>query len=113
MEIPDSFLYVASSSREKQLTEGNLSQWDQVSAIQKMQPLIYDGFAGAFASFFQTGDPNAHKLSNSTEPGVPNLTQQNPSEKFVIESTGFQNVGNDVLEKRCAFWSDIGPAVPV
>jgi len=87
--------------------------WDQVNAIQETQPLIYKGYAGAFASFFQTGDPNAHKLSNSTEPGVPSLGPGTANEKFVIESNGFQNVGMGVLEERCDFWRSMGSAVPV
>lgn len=75
--------------------------------------MIYQGFAGAFASFFQTGDPNTHKLTNATESGVPSLGQDTPSEKFVIESAGFQNDEIDLLAERCNFWRDVGSAVPV
>jgi hypothetical protein len=47
-------------------------KWNQVNPIQKSQPLVYDGFTGAFASFFQTWRFQiAHKLTNEVEPGVP------------------------------------------
>lgn len=87
-------------------------QWDQVSAIQKTDPFIYEGFAGAFASFFATADPNAHKLTNASVAGVPKLLPQHGSE-FVIESTGFADVPIPQLERRCAFWKSVAPLIPI
>ncbi|RAL15105.1 putative carboxylesterase [Aspergillus homomorphus CBS 101889] len=75
--------------------------WNQVNSVQKSDPLIYEGYAGAFASFFQTGNPNAHKLTNTSEPGVPLLRT---TEEFVITAEGFENVKLAALEERCAFW---------
>lgn len=72
---------------------------------------MYLGYAGAFASFFQTGDPNAHKLSNSTELGVPEL--QKTGEEFVIVDHGFENVRLVQLKKRCDFWRSIGKGIPI
>ncbi|KAM3086692.1 hypothetical protein ACMFMG_000817 [Clarireedia jacksonii] len=84
--------------------------WNQVNALQTTQPLIYSGYAGAFASFFATGDPNAHKLTNASEAGVPEL---GTDKEFVIASGGFTNVGIGELEGRCAFWAGVAGSVPV
>lgn len=73
--------------------------------------MVYLGYAGAFASFFQTGDPNAHKLTNSTELGVPEL--QKTGEEFVIVDHGFENVRLVQLKKRCDFWRSIGKDIPI
>ena len=86
-------------------------QWNQVNAVQKTDPLIYDGYAGAFASFFQTGDPNAHKLTNGSEPGVPESLTTN--EEFVIEADGFENVRTDMLATRCEFWLEVSGDIPI
>jgi hypothetical protein len=64
-----------------------------VNPIQKSQPLIYSGFTGAFASFFQTGDPNANK--------------------FIIKSDRFENVKVEMLDKRCGFWREVAADVPI
>jgi hypothetical protein len=79
--------------------------------VQKTQPLIYEGYAGAFASFFQTGDPNAHKLTNSSEPGVPENWRT--GEEFVIEANGFENVKVPQLNERCGFWRQVADDVPI
>jgi len=73
--------------------------------------LIYDGFTGAFASFFQTGDPNAHKLTNETEPEVPENWRT--GEEFVILPDGFENVEVDMLNARCGFWREVADDVPI
>ena len=86
-------------------------KWNQVTSIQKSQPLIYDGFTGAFASFFQTGDPNAHKLTNGSEPGVPDNWRT--GEEFVIESGGFDNIKVNMLNERCGFWREVAADVPI
>lgn len=85
--------------------------WNQVNAVQKSQPLIYDGFTGAFASFFQTGDPNAHKLTNESIPGVPENWKT--GEEFVIEADGFENLRVDELSERCGFWRQVADDVPI
>ena len=85
--------------------------WNQVNAVQKTDPLIYEGYAGAFASFFQTGDPNAHKLTNASEPGVPENWRT--GEEFVIEADGFENVRVDQLNERCGFWRQVADDIPI
>jgi hypothetical protein len=86
-------------------------QWNQVNAIQKTQPLIYEGFTGAFASFFQTRDPNARKLTSASEPGVPENWRT--GEEFVIEASGFENVRVDQLNARCGFWRQVADDIPL
>ena len=71
---------------------------------------MYNGYTGAFASFFQTGDPNTHKLTDSTQPGVSSIKTDN---QFVIKSDGFANVKITQLKKRCVFWREHAASVPV
>jgi hypothetical protein len=94
-----------------QIPNTNTKQWNQVNAIQETDPLIYEGFTGSFASFFATGDPNAHKLTNSSEPGVPDSWMT--GEEFVIATTGFSNVKAEKLDERCGFWSENAGDVPI
>lgn len=79
--------------------------------MQTSNPVVYEGYAGAFASFFETGDPNAHKLTNSSQPGVPVL--QRTGEEFVIDDSGFENIPLGELKKRCNFWRGLGKQIPV
>lgn len=88
-----------------------MKQWNRINAVQTTNPVVYKGYAGAFASFFQTGDPNAHKLTNSFEPGVPLL--QKTGEEFVVVDDGFENIRIDQLKKRCDFWRKLGKQIPV
>jgi carboxylesterase type B len=85
--------------------------WNQVNAVQKTDPLTYEAYAGAFASFFQTGDPNAHKLTNATTPGVPDSWKT--GEEFVVSATGLQNVKADMLAEKCAFWRELACDIPI
>ncbi|KAL4968662.1 putative carboxylesterase [Aspergillus stella-maris] len=85
--------------------------WNTINPIQTTDPLTYKGFAGAFASFFQTGDPNAHKLTSDDVVGVPEISET--GEEFVIGEGGFENVRLRELEERCEFWRGVGVRVPV
>ncbi|ESZ97944.1 hypothetical protein SBOR_1667 [Sclerotinia borealis F-4128] len=91
--------------------------WNQVNAIQKSQPLIYQGYTGALASFMATGNPNKHKITNASEPRVPELITAGMQLQYVIRSDGFENVGISVgsqsLETRCKFWASVAGSVPV
>ncbi|KAJ9621273.1 hypothetical protein H2203_007325 [Taxawa tesnikishii (nom. ined.)] len=87
--------------------------WNRVGSLQTTDRLHYLGYTGAFASFFQTNDPNAYKLTNTSVPGVPELTRT--GEEFVIQEggVGFDNVGVGMLETRCAFWRSVAAQVPI
>ena len=103
-------IYVSSFSclnSEDELTE----QRNRVNPVQQSQSVIYHGYAGAFASFFETGDPNAHKLTDIWEPGVPEL--QRSGEEFVLTRSGFENVRLRSLVERCALWESMGRNIPV
>ncbi|KAL3477367.1 Alpha/Beta hydrolase protein [Aspergillus californicus] len=113
--------WLASSASEKgYLAEYTISPakhasdtiyWNRINAVQQTNRVIYEGFAGAFGSFFQTGDPNAHKLTTANVVGVPEL--QDSGSEFVIHEDGFANVELDELKRRCGFLASIGGKVPV
>lgn len=84
--------------------------WNTVNAVQQTDPLTYRGYAGAMASFVQTGDPNAHKLTNGSVPGVPNITKEN---QFLVTAQGLKQGPIRQLEERCRFWLDVSERVPV
>lgn len=93
--------------------------WNRINEIQVEDSLLYEGYAGAMASFFQTGDANAWKLTGGDEPGVPELSgrgkgrgeRRRGNEEFVIMEDGFANVGIRQLEERCAFWRNVGEEI--
>ncbi|KAK2761790.1 hypothetical protein FQN54_001618 [Arachnomyces sp. PD_36] len=87
--------------------------WNEVDDIQKSDSLIYKGFAGAFGSFFQTGDPNAHKLTDDSQPGVPELGSGGEQREFVITAEGFENIELKQLRERCDFWRRVGGDIPI
>jgi hypothetical protein len=76
----------------------------------KSQPLIYEGYVGALASFVQTDNPNAHKVTNSSVPGVPGI---GTGEEFAVQADRFQDIPLKMLELRCAFWEARGASVPM
>ncbi|KAF2625868.1 alpha/beta-hydrolase [Macroventuria anomochaeta] len=84
--------------------------WNQVNAIQKSDPLTYQGYAGAMASFVQTGDPNAHKVTNASVPGVPDVEK---GKQFLVTAEGLKQGPIKQLEERCAFWLDVSKRVPI
>lgn len=86
-------------------------KWNQVNSIQKTDSLIYDGFTGAFASFFQTGDPNAHKLTDESEPGAPE--SRRTGQEYVIDANGFETVKTTLLAERCGTWRELAARVPI
>jgi len=87
-----------------------MRQWNSVNDAQKTDPFHYQGYAGAFASFFMTGDPNKLKLTNSSVPGVPELKT---GKELNINAEGFATVDITQLEKRCALWKKLAPRIPM
>ncbi|KAH9845408.1 carboxylic ester hydrolase-9 [Teratosphaeria destructans] len=85
--------------------------WNQVNLVQKTNPFLYQGYTGAFASFFQTGDPNAHKLTPMSVAGVPDLKTMN--QEFVIYADGFATVDVGELRSRCDFWLGVAGEIPL
>lgn len=85
--------------------------WNTVNAIQKTDPLVYTGYAGAFASFMVTGDPNVYKLTNASQAGVPELRET--GKEFVIAESGFVDFKVVQLKERCDFWMSVAPQIPI
>ncbi|KAL2848838.1 Alpha/Beta hydrolase protein [Aspergillus pseudoustus] len=85
--------------------------WNRINSVQQTNPLVYEGYAGAMGSFFQTGDPNAHKLTGDDVLGVPELKRT--GKEFVIEEDGFENVKISLLREKCDFLRRVGERVPV
>lgn len=55
-----------------------------------------------------------HKLTNSSEPGVPE--SWGTGEEFVITADGFANVGvkgPDGLDEKCGFWREVACDIPI
>ncbi|KAL2802138.1 Alpha/Beta hydrolase protein [Aspergillus granulosus] len=85
--------------------------WNRINTVQQTNPLVYKGYAGAMGSFFQTGDPNAHKLTDDDVIGVPELKRS--GEEFAIYEDGFDNVELSFLREKCEFLRAVGERVPV
>ncbi|KAH6620280.1 Alpha/Beta hydrolase protein [Boeremia exigua] len=83
--------------------------WNQLNPVQTSDPLTYTAYAGAMASFIQTGDPNAHKVTGSDVAGVPGVGEG----QFVVSSTGVRQGGISMLRERCGFWLEVGKRVPI
>ncbi|KAF2401153.1 carboxylesteras-like protein [Trichodelitschia bisporula] len=77
--------------------------WNTVNPLQRNNETIYHGFAGAFASFFQSGEAHAGELK---------LPDAKSGMELVIESKGFRTANIALLEERCAFWLDNAKNVP-
>ncbi|KAH8675820.1 carboxylesterase [Xylariales sp. PMI_506] len=84
--------------------------WNTVNSAQQTDPLHYDGYTGAFASFFVTGNPNALKLTPSNITGVPSL---NSGKEFVIDTAGFDTTEIKQFKTRCDFWRRVASKVPI
>jgi hypothetical protein len=85
-------------------------QWNQVNSAQQTDPFHYHGYTGAFASFFVSGDPNKLKMTNSSVPGVPDLST---GKEFVIDAEGFTNDDLTQFRKRCDLWKKLAARIPI
>jgi carboxylesterase type B len=88
----------------------DVQYWNTVGEIQKSDPLTYQGYAGAMASFVQTGDPNAHKVTNASVVGVPGVETE---KQFLVTSGGLRQGDLGMLEERCGFWLGVAGRVPI
>jgi hypothetical protein len=62
------------------------------------------------ASFVETGNPNAHKVTNATVSGVPDVEE---GKQFLVTASGLRQGGISMLEARCKYWSGVADRVPV
>ncbi|KAG9986510.1 hypothetical protein KCU78_g20535, partial [Aureobasidium melanogenum] len=84
--------------------------WNQVNSIQQTDRFTYQGYAGAFASFFETGDPNAHKLTHDSVTGVPELQSE---QQFLVSRDGFSDESIAQLISRCDYWRSVAHKIPI
>jgi carboxylesterase type B len=82
----------------------DVQYWNTIEDTQSTDTLTYQGYAGAMASFVQTGNPNAHKVTNESVVGVPDIRD---SEQFLVTSGDLKKGGVGMLKERCAFWSSV------
>ncbi|KAL0259443.1 hypothetical protein SLS55_005180 [Diplodia seriata] len=61
-------------------------------------------------SFFQTGDPNAHKLTDDSQSGVPEL---GTGKEWVIKTESLEETDIGRLKTRCAFWRENAEDIPL
>jgi carboxylesterase type B len=87
-----------------------VSQWNTVNAIQKTRNGIYEAFAGSFASFFQTGNPNSYEKGLRKNDRVPEIRT---GLEMLVTSEGLSATPLPMLEERCSFWQTVGGQVPV
>ncbi|KAF2032177.1 alpha/beta-hydrolase [Setomelanomma holmii] len=88
----------------------DVQYWNTIDAIQKTDPLTYQGYTGALASFVQAGDPNAHKVTNASVVGVPEIGS---GEQFLVTAQGLKQGPVAQLEERCRFWLGVARRVPI
>ena len=62
------------------------------------------------ASFVYTGDPNAHKLTDESVVGVPEITA---GKQFIVAQANIKIGELEAFQRRCAFWKDEGLNVPI
>jgi hypothetical protein len=87
-------------------------QWNTINSVQQSDPVVYEGYTGAMASFIQTGNPNAHKVTNASVVGVPEVQE---GKQLVVKSGGERIGQGDVgmLQGRCGFWLGVAGKVPI
>lgn len=85
-------------------------QWNTVNSLQTTQRFLYEGYAGAYASFIRTGSPNTHKLTNDSVVAWPTV---GTGREWVMASTGFTDESLAALGNRCDFWRKVGKYVPL
>lgn len=83
--------------------------WNHWPTNNQTEILRYLGLAGAFSSFLDTGDPNAHKLTNDSVVGVPPLSEDL---LWTMDPDGFHQRRIVELKERCDFWLSKAPKVP-
>jgi carboxylesterase type B len=84
--------------------------WNSIDKAHLDDPLHYQGYAGALASFFATSNPNALKLTGPSVPGVPPL---DGDERWIIDSKGFDVAPIAELKDRCDFWRKLAKRIPI
>jgi carboxylesterase type B len=88
----------------------DVQYWNTIGAIQQTDRRTYEAYAGAMASFVQTGDPNTHKVTEESVVGVPEIGS---GEQFLVTAEGLKQGRVGLLEERCGFWLSVAGRVPI
>lgn len=88
----------------------DVQYWNTIGEVQQTERWTYQGYAGAMASFVQTGDPNAHKVTNASVVGVPDIES---GTQFLVTSGGLKQGETGMLAERCDFWLSVAGRVPI
>ncbi|KAF4910844.1 Carboxylesterase patB [Colletotrichum fructicola] len=109
----------ASATNEGWLTEYAVSPaghaqdgwwWNSVTGKQYDDVLKYKTYVGAFKSYFSTGDPNQHRL---TELRGPPVLERLAQQEWVVEDSGFRASNISQLQERCKFWRSMAGKIPL
>ncbi|KAG9635086.1 carboxylesterase, partial [Aureobasidium melanogenum] len=84
--------------------------WNQVNSIQQTDSFTYQAYTGAFASFFETGNPNVHKLTNESVAGVRELQSE---QQFLVSQDGLSDGSIAQLISRCDYWRSVAHKIPI
>jgi hypothetical protein len=84
--------------------------WNTIGASQPTDRRTYEAYAGAMASFVQTGDPNTHKVTEESVVGVPEIGS---GEQFLVTAEGLKQGRVGLLEERCGLWLSVAGRVPI
>ncbi|KAH8150888.1 uncharacterized protein LAJ45_05070 [Morchella importuna] len=90
--------------------------WNTIQPAQQQYPHIYQAYAGGYASFAQTADPNRNSLTPVVYPGVGTgkLFLLGDGSRAVANSStpiGTRNFAE--LKEKCDFWRANGASVPL
>lgn len=85
-------------------------QWNTVNSLQTTQRFLYQGYAGAYASFIETGNPNANKLTNDSVVAWPEVKS---GKEWIVQADGFAEDSLTMLKKRCDLWKKVGKYLPL
>jgi hypothetical protein len=78
-----------------------------ITTSQKTKKMVYEAFAGAFASFIQTGNPSSHLKAAEA---IPRIDSGN---MWRVQDGKFGLIDSKYLQQRCKFWQTHGQLVPV
>ncbi|KAH8154968.1 uncharacterized protein LAJ45_01501 [Morchella importuna] len=88
----------------------DVGYWNTVNSLQTTQRFLYQGYAGAYASFIETGNPNANKLTNDSVVAWPEVKS---GKEWIVQADGFAEDSLTMLKKRCDLWKKVGKYLPL
>ncbi|KAH7305825.1 acetylcholinesterase [Stachybotrys elegans] len=84
--------------------------WNTINEAHTRDLLHYQGYAGALASFFATGDPNKLKLTEPAVAGTPKLAS---GKRWIIDEAGFGTGDVALIKQRRNLWRRLSHKIPI